>query len=82
MSDYKPTEHGGLRQDGQPDQRVNTGEFAHGKVDPHKAGQKGGHTSGSGLGSDDTSGSSGGDYKPTEHGGLKKDGTKDQRVKQ
>ncbi|KAK0954531.1 hypothetical protein LTS01_023875 [Friedmanniomyces endolithicus] len=25
MSDYKPTEHDGLRKDGQPDQRVNTG---------------------------------------------------------
>lgn len=25
MSDYKPTEHGGLRQDGQPDKRVGTG---------------------------------------------------------
>lgn len=28
MSDYKPTEHGGLRQDGQPDQRVGTGRKA------------------------------------------------------
>ncbi|KAK0950399.1 hypothetical protein LTR91_025697 [Friedmanniomyces endolithicus] len=25
MFDYKPTEHDGLRKDGQPDQRVNTG---------------------------------------------------------
>ena len=25
MSDYKPTEHDGLRQDGQPDKRVGTG---------------------------------------------------------
>lgn len=25
MSDYKPTEHGGLRQDSQPDKRVGTG---------------------------------------------------------
>ena len=25
MSDYKPTEHDGLRKDGQPDQRVGTG---------------------------------------------------------
>ncbi|KAH6954827.1 uncharacterized protein FTOL_00124 [Fusarium torulosum] len=82
MSDYKPTEHDGLRKDGQPDGRVGTGEFAHGKVDPHKAGEQGGKTSGgeggdSGLGSS----SSGGDYKPTEHDGLKKDGTPDQRVK-
>ncbi|KAF4446672.1 hypothetical protein F53441_9714 [Fusarium austroafricanum] len=80
MSDYKPTEHDGLRKDGQPDQRVGTGEFAHGKVDPHEAGKDGGKTSGSGegLGSSDNSG---GDYKPTEHGGLKKDGSPDQRVK-
>ncbi|KAH8881123.1 hypothetical protein GQ53DRAFT_888831 [Thozetella sp. PMI_491] len=45
---YKPTEHGGLREDGQPDKRVGTGEFAHGKVDPHEAGKDGGHTSGTG----------------------------------
>ncbi|KAM0355035.1 hypothetical protein ACHAPU_000885 [Fusarium lateritium] len=81
MSDYKPTDHDGLRKDGKPDGRVGTGEFAHGKVDPHKAGEQGGKTSGSGdsgLGSSD---STGGDYKPTEHDGLKKDGTPDQRVK-
>ncbi|KJX99974.1 hypothetical protein TI39_contig345g00035 [Zymoseptoria brevis] len=52
MSDYKPTEHDGLRKDGQPDKRVGTGEFAQGKVDPVEAGKKGGNTSG---GSDDTS---------------------------
>lgn len=38
-------------------------EFAQGKVDPHEAGQQGGHTSGSGTGSSDTSGSSGGSAK-------------------
>ncbi|TKA62869.1 hypothetical protein B0A55_13260 [Friedmanniomyces simplex] len=56
MSDYKPTEHDGLRKDGQPDQRVNTGEFAAGKVDPVEAGKKGGQTFG---GSSDDSGDSG-----------------------
>ncbi|RFN46087.1 hypothetical protein FIE12Z_9688 [Fusarium flagelliforme] len=65
MSDYKPTEHDGLRKDGQPDQRVGTGEFAHGKVDPHQA----------------ASSSDGSDYKPTEHDGLRKDGKPDGRVK-
>jgi hypothetical protein len=25
MSDYKPTEHGGLKKDGTPDKRVGTG---------------------------------------------------------
>lgn len=60
MSDYKPTEHDGLRKDGQPDQRVGTGEFAQGKVDPVEAGKKGGNTSGSGSSEDSAdSGSSG-----------------------
>ncbi|EMF17363.1 uncharacterized protein SEPMUDRAFT_138059 [Sphaerulina musiva SO2202] len=60
MSDYKPTEHDGLRKDGQPDQRVGTGEFAQGKVDPVEAGKKGGNTSGSGSSEESAdSGSSG-----------------------
>ncbi|KAJ4314244.1 hypothetical protein N0V94_006552 [Neodidymelliopsis sp. IMI 364377] len=64
MSDYKPTEHGGLRQDGQPDKRVGTGEFAQGKVDPHEAGKQGGHTSGSSGDVESTgSGNSGGSAK-------------------
>ena len=88
-------EHDGLKQDGTPDGRVGTGEFAHGQVDPHEAGKAGGQTSGSGSSGSD--GSSGGDnYKPTgtcpcqlmvdisnsdlEHGGLKQDGTPDGRV--
>ena len=58
MSDYKPTEHDGLRKDGQPDQRVGTSEFAGGKVDPVEAGKKGGATGGSSEGTDH-SGSSG-----------------------
>ncbi|MCJ1405683.1 hypothetical protein MMC11_008912 [Xylographa trunciseda] len=70
MSQYKPTEHDGLKQDGTPDKRVGTGEFAHGQVDPHEAGKAGGQTSGS----------TGEQYKPTENDGLKKDGTEDGRV--
>ncbi|MCJ1287046.1 hypothetical protein MMC26_006393 [Xylographa opegraphella] len=70
MSQYKPTEHDGLKQDGTPDKRVGTGEFAHGQVDPHEAGKAGGQTSGS----------SGEQYKPSENDGLKKDGTEDGRV--
>ncbi|KAJ4154786.1 hypothetical protein LMH87_000064 [Akanthomyces muscarius] len=82
MSDYKPTEHDGLKQDGTPDKRVGTGEFAHGKVDPHKAGAKGGNQSGDGTGeTQSASDNSGGDYKPTEHDGLRKDGEPDGRVK-
>ncbi|KAL6252971.1 hypothetical protein RBB50_000690 [Rhinocladiella similis] len=81
MSDYKPTEHDGLRKDGQPDQRVQQDSFAHGKVDPHEAGKKGGQSSG---GSD---GSSGGSENPQGASGLggdglRKDGQPDQRLKQ
>ncbi|RBR11043.1 uncharacterized protein FIESC28_09188 [Fusarium coffeatum] len=76
------SEHDGLRKDGQPDQRVGTGEFAHGKVDPHKAGEEGGKTSGDGSsGGLGASSSDGSDYKPTEHDGLRKDGKPDGRVK-
>jgi hypothetical protein len=58
------SEHDGLKQDGTPDKRVGTGEFAQGKVDPHEAGKQGGSTSGSGS-SDSTSssGNSGGSAK-------------------
>ncbi|KAG9671928.1 hypothetical protein KCU99_g7393, partial [Aureobasidium melanogenum] len=57
---YKPTEHGGLREDGQPDKRVGTGEFAQGKVDPHQAGQAGGQAGGSSESTGSSGGSSGG----------------------
>jgi hypothetical protein len=53
-----PLEHDGLREDGQQDGRVGTGEFAHGKVDPHEAGKKGGETGGS-AGGHASSGNSG-----------------------
>lgn len=52
-------------------------QFAYGKVDPVEAGKKGGQTGGSASGDGDSSsgsGSGGSDYKPTEHGGLRKDG--------
>ncbi|KAI9015521.1 hypothetical protein DFJ74DRAFT_266093 [Hyaloraphidium curvatum] len=87
---YKPTEHGGLKEDGTPDKRVkgqeseahaaNAEELAHGshhsskvqsKEDPSKSGaQVGGEKGGSSE-----------KYKPTEHGGMKEDGTPDKRVK-
>lgn len=74
-------EHDGLRKDGQPDQRVGTGQFAGGKVDPVEAGKQGGQTGGS-AGGQSSGGSSGGDdYKPTENDGLRKDGQPDGRVK-
>ncbi|KAK3113478.1 hypothetical protein LTR53_009191 [Teratosphaeriaceae sp. CCFEE 6253] len=72
MSDYKPTEHDGLRKDGQPDGRVGTGEFAQGKVDPVEAGKKGGATGDSG--SDDAgSGGSGGSSGKGQFAGGKVD---------
>jgi len=71
-------EHDGLRQDGQPDKRVGTGVFNGG--DPKELGAKGGKASGGSGESDDSSNSTGGDYKPTENNGLKKDGTPDGRV--
>ncbi|TGO17048.1 hypothetical protein BTUL_0021g00450 [Botrytis tulipae] len=55
---YKPTEHGGLKEDGTPDKRVGTGEFAHGQVDPVEAGTKGGSTSDESTESPSTTGSS------------------------
>jgi general stress protein YciG len=54
------TEHGGLKEDGTPDKRVGTGQFAQGQVDPHEAGKQGGQSSGGSTestGSSDTSSS-------------------------
>lgn len=48
-------EHGGLKEDGTPDKRVGTGQFAQGQVDPHEAGKQGGQSSG---GSTESTGSS------------------------
>lgn len=56
-------EHGGLKEDGTPDKRVGTGEFAQGKVDPVEAGKQGGHSSG---GSSEDSGDSGSSGKGRE----------------
>ncbi len=50
-------EHDGLKEDGTPDKRVGTGQFAQGKVDPTEAGAQGGKASG---GSSESTGSSGG----------------------
>ncbi|KAK4688145.1 hypothetical protein P7C73_g1962, partial [Tremellales sp. Uapishka_1] len=78
MSTYKPSEHDGLKQDGTPDKRVSSEHGFGGSdgPDPHVEGAKGGRTSGTTGG-----GESGGDtYKPSEHDGLKQDGTPDKRV--
>ncbi|KAI9632922.1 uncharacterized protein MKK02DRAFT_40296 [Dioszegia hungarica] len=73
MSTYKPTEHDGLKQDGTPDKRVSSEHGFGGSdgPDPHVEGAKGGKASGS---------TDGETYKPSEHGGLKKDGTEDKRT--
>ena len=55
-------------------------EFAHGKVDPHQAGQVGGHAGTTGAAGNGDVSSTSGKYKPVEHGGLKADGGKDKRV--
>jgi hypothetical protein len=67
------TEHDGLTESGEQDQRVGTGQFAHGKVDPHEAGKKGGEMGGStgGQASGGNSGSgqfAGGKVDPVEAG--------------
>ncbi|KAL4979638.1 hypothetical protein BDW66DRAFT_126890 [Aspergillus desertorum] len=43
---YKPSEHGGRREDNQPDKRTQQHKFAYGKVDPHQAGHEGGKVGG------------------------------------
>ncbi|KAI9374318.1 hypothetical protein BJX61DRAFT_540866 [Aspergillus egyptiacus] len=43
---YKPKEHGGRREDNQPDKRTQQSGFAYGKVDPHEAGHEGGKIGG------------------------------------
>ncbi|KAL2857076.1 hypothetical protein BJY01DRAFT_202731 [Aspergillus pseudoustus] len=43
---YKPSEHGGRREDKQPDKRTQQSQFAYGKVDPHSAGHEGGKMGG------------------------------------
>ncbi|KAK5073609.1 hypothetical protein LTS08_002292 [Lithohypha guttulata] len=81
MSDqYKPSEHDGLRKDGQPDKRVQQDSFAHGKVDPHEAGKKGGSATGGSDLHEAQANEVGSDYKPSEHGGLRKDGQPDGRM--
>lgn len=59
LTNLPPLEHDGLKENGEPDGRVGTGEFAHGKVDPVEAGKKGGEIGGS-AGDEATSGGSGG----------------------
>ncbi|KAK6530615.1 hypothetical protein TWF281_007455 [Arthrobotrys megalospora] len=70
-SKYKPTEHGGLKEDGTEDKRANPEHGFGGQNREHVAeiGRKGGQTQ-----PDDI-------YKPSEHGGLKTDGTEDKRTR-
>lgn len=58
---FRVTEHDGLRKDGEPDQRVNTGQFAQGKVDPVEAGKQGGQTGGQ-AGGENSGGSTKGQF--------------------
>ncbi|GAA5849054.1 hypothetical protein JCM3766R1_002282 [Sporobolomyces carnicolor] len=75
MSDegtYKPTEHGGKKEDGSPDKRVSSEHgFGADHEEAKKQGQKGGSVSQQ----------EGEVYKPSEHDGLKKNGEPDHRMK-
>ncbi|KAJ3341221.1 hypothetical protein HDU93_005412 [Gonapodya sp. JEL0774] len=85
---YKPSEHGGMKEDGTPDKRVkqfeseahkvNTEELAHGSHHSSKVETEEGKT-GAQVGGEHNAGT--GKYKPTEHDGLKEDGTPDRRTK-
>ncbi|KAK6338466.1 hypothetical protein TWF730_002529 [Orbilia blumenaviensis] len=68
---YKPTEHGGLKEDGTKDKRVSS-EHGFGGQDRDEVaetGRKGGKNQPDEI------------YKPSEHGGLKSDGTEDKRTR-
>ena len=66
---YKPSEHGGVKEDGTMDKRMTSEHGFGGDRERASAeGVKGGHTQ-----PDDI-------YKPSEHGGVKKDGTNDSRT--
>ncbi|KXS10533.1 hypothetical protein M427DRAFT_73815 [Gonapodya prolifera JEL478] len=85
---YKPSEHGGMKEDGTPDKRVkeyeseahraNAEELAHGSHHASKIETEEGK-SGSQVGGEQNQGTA--KYKPTEHEGLKEDGTPDKRTK-
>ncbi|KAJ3047816.1 hypothetical protein HK097_011145 [Rhizophlyctis rosea] len=85
-SQYQPTEHDGLRKDGQPDRRTRGHESdAHANSGVAQTGS--GHSSSSNQSHSSGSDSTNSDnrhvphYKPTEHGGLTKDGQPDRRTK-
>lgn len=63
-------EHGGLKEDGTPDKRVGTGEFAQGQVDPHEAGKAGGQTSGTTGSTGSTGTSTGSSSGGSAKGGM------------
>ena len=66
---YKPSEHGGLKEDGTPDKRTNPEHGFGGDRERASAeGVKGGKTQPDEI------------YKPSEHGGTKKDGSNDSRT--
>jgi len=66
---YKPSEHGGLKENGEPDKRMNPEHGFGGDTErASEMGKKGGETQ-----PDDI-------YKPSEHGGLKENGEPDKRT--
>ncbi|GAA5941447.1 uncharacterized protein JCM15063_006105 [Sporobolomyces koalae] len=66
---YKPTEHDGKTEGGEPDKRVSSEHgFGGDREEASKQGQKGGATQPEEV------------YKPSEHDGLRKDGQPDKRM--
>lgn len=87
---YKPSEHDGLKEDGTPDKRMSSSHGFGGKdgPDPHVEGRKGGKAR---EGVETVSMRRhvrwfktliflSSQYKPSEHDGLKEDGTPDKRT--
>ena len=66
---YKPSEHGGLKEDGTPDKRVQSEHGFGGDTQrASELGHEGGKTQPDNV------------YKPSEHGGTKKDGSNASRT--
>ncbi|KAJ3187735.1 hypothetical protein HDU85_006128 [Gaertneriomyces sp. JEL0708] len=80
---YRPKEHGGLTEHGQPDRRVKhvdedaSTHSASQREDAHRSKDHGRHHAQASKGTEDEQ-----NYKPTEHGGVSSHGKPDHRVKE
>ncbi|GAA5976565.1 hypothetical protein JCM11641_001341 [Rhodosporidiobolus odoratus] len=89
-ANYKPKEHAGRKEDGGRDARVSSSygfgsDPSHASKEGHKGGKVGGKASGDGSSTGKSTHTQGHGhehvYKPSEHGGVRKDGKKDGRMK-